>query len=459
MLVSVIKQFTVGFFLFLFILVSHDLSDLAYGQTEDNTSNFQNMDKNIEFEYPSDWNMEILDDDLDSHNILVWSPNQNSLLMFSYEYPIIKNAVKEIVENQRDLDSHVFKNYNFIELKQTSFLDYDAWKYAYSFTDDFGDEIKTEELFFEENNLLYVIGFSSSVEMFDAENSIANSIKDSLKIHPIDVKKIIFEDKENKFQITYPKNWVAIEEGLLDTCVVQLFSQLEGLDDKFQENITFCVHEIPKDVTLEEYGKSLSSEMKKMYIGFEIIESEKITLGNSEGYKYVTLGSASNNLISSDGSLQYDPVTNLTSEILDEKTTLKQLMAYTIKDGKSYNVSFGTEPDQFSNYLPVIEKIIDSMEFTDEQKSLSKDIPQWIKNNAEWWVDGQIDNDTFLQGIEFLVKEKIIQVRPDLQVGEVSKDIPQWIKNNAEWWIDGQIDNDTFLQGIEFLINQGIISQ
>ena len=44
--------------------------------------------------------------------------------------------------------------------------------------------------------------------------------------------------------------------------------------------------------------------------------------------------------------------------------------------------------------------------------SLDKEllIPDWIKNNAGWWADGQIDDTAFLQGIQFLIKEGIIIV-------------------------------------------------
>jgi hypothetical protein len=35
-------------------------------------------------------------------------------------------------------------------------------------------------------------------------------------------------------------------------------------------------------------------------------------------------------------------------------------------------------------------------------------IPKWIKNNAGWWADGQIDDNSFIQGIQFLIKEGII---------------------------------------------------
>ena len=36
-------------------------------------------------------------------------------------------------------------------------------------------------------------------------------------------------------------------------------------------------------------------------------------------------------------------------------------------------------------------------------------------------------------------------------------EIPGWIKNNAEWWADGQIDDNTFVTGIQFLITSGIM--
>ena len=38
------------------------------------------------------------------------------------------------------------------------------------------------------------------------------------------------------------------------------------------------------------------------------------------------------------------------------------------------------------------------------------EIPVWIKNNAGWWADGSIDDDSFVQGIQFLIKEGIMKV-------------------------------------------------
>jgi len=95
---------------------------------------------------------------------------------------------------------------------------------------------------------------------------------------------------------------------------------------------------------------------------------------------------------------------------------------------------------------------------TNEGK-LQTEIPAWIKNNAGWWADGQIDDDSFVQGIQFLVKQDILKIPPTTQGSSSgSNDIPAWIKNNAGWWADGQIDDDSFVQGIQFLIKEGIMS-
>ncbi len=85
-------------------------------------------------------------------------------------------------------------------------------------------------------------------------------------------------------------------------------------------------------------------------------------------------------------------------------------------------------------------------------------IPSWIKNNAEWWAAGQIDDGSFVQGIQYLIKEDVLKIPPTTQGSSSgSNDIPSWIKNNAEWWAAGQIDDDSFVQGIQFLIKEGIM--
>ena len=37
-------------------------------------------------------------------------------------------------------------------------------------------------------------------------------------------------------------------------------------------------------------------------------------------------------------------------------------------------------------------------------------VPDWIKNNAKWWADGQITDQDFVKGIQYLVEKGIIRV-------------------------------------------------
>jgi len=94
-----------------------------------------------------------------------------------------------------------------------------------------------------------------------------------------------------------------------------------------------------------------------------------------------------------------------------------------------------------------------------EAVGIPESIPGWIKDNAKGWAEGQIDESDFVSGIEYMVKEKIIYI-PDLSLqasATVKETVPDWIKNNAKWWVDEQIDEDDFLNSMKFLIQEGII--
>ena len=81
-------------------------------------------------------------------------------------------------------------------------------------------------------------------------------------------------------------------------------------------------------------------------------------------------------------------------------------------------------------------------------------IPEWVRSNALKWSEEQIDDQIFIQGIEYLVKNNIIEIKQETLK---SQEIPSWIRNNAKWWSEQQIDDQTFIQGLEFLIQKGII--
>ncbi len=119
-----------------------------------------------------------------------------------------------------------------------------------------------------------------------------------------------------------------------------------------------------------------------------------------------------------------------------------------------------SEPDDYLLInVPIFASEGDTIIDKPPETTPTQKIPEWIKNNAGWWADGAIDDDSFVQGIQFLIKEGIMKIPPTSQGSSNGvNEIPSWIKNNAGWWADGAIDDDSFVQGIQFLIKEGIMS-
>jgi len=134
---------------------------------------------------------------------------------------------------------------------------------------------------------------------------------------------------------------------------------------------------------------------------------------------------------------------------------------------KYFDKAYELAPDNIvvKNYKEYAEKVIAKYPYkpTEKPESLAAlkkvQIPLWIKNNAGWWAEGQINDADFLSGIEYMIKETIIVIS-DLPKTSVvaSNSVPAWVKNNAGWWAEGQITEDDFVKGIQYLVENGMIS-
>jgi len=111
------------------------------------------------------------------------------------------------------------------------------------------------------------------------------------------------------------------------------------------------------------------------------------------------------------------------------------------------------KPSRFNTLQKTSETL---PEFLESEGVIGQTIPSWVKNNAKWWADGLIGDSDFVSGIQYLIKEGMISVSPDVK-RKSGDSIPLWVRNNAAWWADGQITDNDFLKGIEYLVEQGII--
>ena len=85
-------------------------------------------------------------------------------------------------------------------------------------------------------------------------------------------------------------------------------------------------------------------------------------------------------------------------------------------------------------------------------------IPIWIKDLGKMWVQDLIADSTFIDAIEFLVKNEIIIIPPTEASSQSNEfTIPTWVKKTTEWWVEGLVPDDEFGKALEYLIKKGII--
>jgi len=122
---------------------------------------------------------------------------------------------------------------------------------------------------------------------------------------------------------------------------------------------------------------------------------------------------------------------------------------------------YGTNPEQIvppANELDYFQVDIPILSQSAQTTTTTLNIPKWIKNNAGFWANGQISDQDFVSGIQYLINQKIMKI-PSTTPGSSAGTsmIPKWIKNNAGFWANGQISDQDFVSGIQYLITNGIL--
>ena len=86
-------------------------------------------------------------------------------------------------------------------------------------------------------------------------------------------------------------------------------------------------------------------------------------------------------------------------------------------------------------------------------------IPFWIKDLAKMWINEPLVTDKdFARAIGYLIDREIIKI-PYTEPGEETvSSIPEWVKNNAGWWIEGKISDTEFTMALQYLVKTGIIT-
>jgi len=64
-------------------------------------------------------------------------------------------------------------------------------------------------------------------------------------------------------------------------------------------------------------------------------------------------------------------------------------------------------------------------------------IPQWVKNNAKWWAEGQVSDSDFVAAMKYLIENKIMQISAQSSVDqEFSEEYKEWAQGEISKYRD-----------------------
>ena len=120
---------------------------------------------------------------------------------------------------------------------------------------------------------------------------------------------------------------------------------------------------------------------------------------------------------------KYDEDRNLRISIFDSKNSLIVTQKTSVNSDTSFShtVSLNEKfqdgkyvvKTQYGNSkatINITSFMINSDVTGTPDSSNNAKIPDWIKSNAGWWADGQIDDSSFVEGIQFLIKEGLMNI-------------------------------------------------
>jgi eukaryotic-like serine/threonine-protein kinase len=162
-----------------------------------------------------------------------------------------------------------------------------------------------------------------------------------------DLNFAIFQNATYGIKMLYPSNWEKVENvggsgsganKFID--IVRFSPPFENSNsDKSAENFDVKVDDISdiKPISLAKYSNDTIEDLRK---DFNIIsEDRNATAGNNNpAYKVEYTGT-------------------------EEDVNLNAMIIFTIKDDKAYIISYMAEPSRYSSDLPVVQKMISSIEF------------------------------------------------------------------------------------------------
>ena len=307
---------------------------------------------------------------------------------------------------------------------------------------------------------LQIVGTTNEFNIFKVQNEKTSENSESIQIESCNCVAFRFDDVQdywlNDVQIEFMKTFVDRNIPLTAGIIADSFGddvKMFEFIKQNQNNFEIASHGIGNTPFTEFTKEEQDTRLKQSVTGIE--ESLNITPKTfippqnrfNEDTKQVLLNNGFTHISASilhgdsppfplkDAELYRFPEISTTGKFDPEKYAFvglshEETFSQTIEGLEKYGFAvIVSHPQEFSTIIngtytnnvnefqiSELEKLIEKIQEEDikivniSEISSKNIVPGWIKNNAGWWADGQIDDKTFATGIEFLIKIGLIVV-------------------------------------------------
>lgn len=113
-----------------------------------------------------------------------------------------------------------------------------------------------------------------------------------------------------------------------------------------------------------------------------------------------------------------------------------------------------------SLHLPIIVTLLIVFSITPlgnaETEKETHLVPSWIKHNALWWSQEEISDDDFINGIRWLVENRILPITDPVKKFD-DRSVMDSVKKISYAWSQDKTTDIEFLRGVEYLIKNGMM--
>jgi hypothetical protein len=298
---------------------------------------YTNLDYGISIDYPEDWEIEegFLGSIASFTSPLVGDSDdfsENANLAFE---PVSGMSLDEYVDLSIENIGQIANDFELISDSPTTISNNAARKLVY--THAAGQyELKVMQTISLANAGAYIFTFTALIAEYSNYISTAEEILDSLQISVVMLR---YESMEHGVQIDYPDYWEVAEGTRLAEnvdAVVYFYPPLEGESDIFEENVNVVIEYLEPGTSLDGYTDSALALIESLTTDFRLVESTDVTISGNVGHKVVYTGKQGIN-------------------------SLKTMQVYTVIDDKAYVLSYNAISSTYSEHLPIVEDMIDSL--------------------------------------------------------------------------------------------------